>query len=111
MKYQAKNRSKRLRKKLKVDEFQELGFDVAWSFKEDITGAGIDDFIDQFFAQVIEPKALGFAGEGDVLWHGFVCTKQSGCCTDEQRSAVENWLKENGAQAVSVGELYDFWWS
>ena len=37
MKLEAKNRSRRLRKKLRVDEFKELGFDIAWKFKEDIT--------------------------------------------------------------------------
>lgn len=28
----AKNRSRRLRKKMHIDEFQEIGFSVAWSF-------------------------------------------------------------------------------
>lgn len=28
----AKNRSRRLRKKMHIDEFQELGFSVAWRF-------------------------------------------------------------------------------
>lgn len=30
----AKNRSRRLRKKMHIDEFQELGFSVAWRFPE-----------------------------------------------------------------------------
>lgn len=28
----AKNRSRRLRKKMHIDEFQELGFSVQWAF-------------------------------------------------------------------------------
>lgn len=111
MKFEAKNRSNRLRKKLKVDEYQELGFDVAWTMDESIQDHLIDEFIDTFFAGVIEPQGLGFAGEGDTLWHGLVCTKKSGSCTDAHRVAVENWLKDNGAKAVSVGKLYDFWWA
>ncbi len=33
----AKNRSRRLRKKMHIDEFQELGFSVAWRFPEGTT--------------------------------------------------------------------------
>jgi hypothetical protein len=111
MKLTAKNRSRRIRKKLRVDEFQELGFDVAWKLKDDITGDEIDTFIDNFFTQVIEPNNLGFGGEGDTLWHGLICTQTLGKCTDEDRAAVEKWLTENGATAVSVSELYDIWWA
>ena len=49
MKVDAKNRSQRLRKKLRVDEFKELGFDVAWQLNEDITSDELDAFIDKFF--------------------------------------------------------------
>lgn len=33
----AKNRSRRLRKKMHIDEFQELGFSVAWHFSQRLT--------------------------------------------------------------------------
>ncbi len=36
-------------KKLRVDEFKELGFDVAWQLNENITSDEIDVFIDKFF--------------------------------------------------------------
>ncbi|GAA5130062.1 50S ribosome-binding protein YggL [Thalassotalea piscium] len=111
MKIDAKNRSRRLRKKLRVDEFKELGFDVAWKFADDIDGEGIDTFMNKFFDEVIEPNGLGFGGEGDKIWHGLVCTQSLGQCTEEHRSAVEKWLKANGVTAVSVSELYDVWWA
>lgn len=111
MKFEAKNRSRRLRKKLRVDEFQELGFDIAWKLSEDVDAQAIDSFLDKFFAEAIEPNGLGFGGEGDSLWHGLVCTQSLGKCTDEHRSIVESWLKDNGASAVSVSELYDVWWA
>ncbi|WP_371185744.1 YggL family protein [Thalassotalea maritima] len=107
----AKSRSRRLRKKLRVDEFQELGFDVAWTFLEGTSNADIDAFIDRFFAEVIEPNGLGFAGEGDLVWHGLVCTQKLGQCTDEHRQAVKTWLTDNGVSAVEVSELYDVWWA
>ncbi|MDO6428345.1 YggL family protein [Thalassotalea sp. 1_MG-2023] len=111
MKFQAKNRSKRLRKKLRVDEYQEFGFDVAWKLPEDTDSEGIDNFIDKFFIEVIQPNKLGFGGEGDTIWHGLVCTEKLGSCTDTHRDIVEKWLKENGAVSVSVSPLYDVWWA
>ena len=111
MKAEAKNRSRRLRKKLRVDEFQELGFDVAWKVKDGITGDELDAFMNKFFEEVIEANELGFGGEGDTLWHGLICTQKLGSCTDENRAAVETWLKDNGATSVAVSELYDVWWA
>lgn len=111
MKVEAKNRSRRIRKKLRVDEFQELGFDVAWQFEEGTTGEQIDSFIDRFFAEVIQPNGLGYGGEGDLIWHGLICTQKLGKCTEEHRQLVESWLKDNGVKAVSVSALYDVWWA
>lgn len=111
MKYTAKNRTRRLRKKLRVDEYQELGFDIAWKLADDTDSDSLDTFIDNFFAEVIEPNQLGFGGEGDTIWHGLICTQSIGKCTEEHRKAVEAWLNENGATAVSVSELYDVWWA
>lgn len=111
MKAEAKNRSRRLRKKLRVDEFQELGFDIAWQLPADSSEDKVDSFVDDFIVQVIEPRGLGFGGEGDTLWHGLICTMKIGKCTEEDRQAVERWLTDNGATAVSVSELYDVWWA
>ena len=52
----AKNRNRRLRKKLRVDEFKELGFDLSWDFAEGTTEAQIDAILDGFIAEVIDPK-------------------------------------------------------
>lgn len=111
VKVDAKNRSERLKKKLRVGEYQELGFDIAWQLKDDSTDEAVDDFLSQFFAEVIEPNGLGFGGEGDTLWHGLICTQKLGKCTEEHRQLVEKWLTDNGATAVSVSELYDVWWA
>lgn len=111
MKVTAKNRSRRIRKKLRVDEFQEFGFDVAWQLKDGITGEELDAFIDKFFEEVIQPCGLSFGGEGDTLWHGLICTHAIGSCTEEHRAAVEKWLTAHGASSVAVSELYDVWWA
>lgn len=111
MKIIAKNRTRRLRKKLRVDEYQELGFDIAWKFSDGTSNEEIDAVIDRFFIESIEANGLGYAGEGDLLWHGLICTQKLGKCTDEHRQSVKAWLKSNGVEIVSVSELYDFWWS
>lgn len=111
MKIDAKSRNRRIRKKLRVDEYQELGFDVAWKLADDVDSDAVDAFISKFFAEAIEPNGLGFGGEGDVLWHGLICTQKIGKCTDEHRASVEAWLKGNGATAVAVSDLYDVWWA
>ena len=49
MKVDAKNRNRRLRKKLRVGEFQELGFDLAWKLEDGTDSEGIDQFIVKFF--------------------------------------------------------------
>ncbi len=38
----AKNRSRRLRKKMHIEEFQEVGFSVAWRFPEGTSVEQID---------------------------------------------------------------------
>ena len=52
----AKNRSRRLRKKMHIDEFQELGFSVAWRFPEGTSEEQIDKTVDDFINEVIEPN-------------------------------------------------------
>ncbi|AZQ83405.1 DUF469 domain-containing protein [Colwellia sp. Arc7-635] len=111
MKIDAKNRSNRLRKKLRVDEYQELGFDLAWKLDDGTDSEAIDAFLSKFFDEVIDPNCLGFGGEGDTLWHGLVCTQQIGKCTEEHRQLVEKWLTDNGATSVTVSALYDVWWA
>ena len=54
----AKNRSRRLRKKMHIDEFQELGFSVAWRFPEGTSEEQIDKTVDDFINEVIEPNKL-----------------------------------------------------
>lgn len=111
MKVNAKNRNRRLRKKLRVDEYQELGFDIGFKLDEKSSHEQVDAFINKFFSEAIEPQGLGFGGEGDTLWHGLVCTQKLGKCTEENRTNVEKWLTTNGATTVSVSELYDVWWA
>ena len=61
----ATNRSRRLRKKLCVDEFQELGFELTLNFKADLSDQTLDAFVDQFLDQAIAGNGLDYVGGED----------------------------------------------
>ena len=104
------NRSRRLRKKLRVDEFQEMGFDISFNFPVGTAEETIDAVVDALIDEVIEPRKLAFAGSGHPGLGRMVCTQQLGKCTDEDRSAVQTWLQGKGLEAVVVTELFDLWY-
>ncbi|MCC3747933.1 YggL family protein [Rouxiella badensis] len=106
----AKNRSRRLRKKLHIEEFQELGFSVKWHFAEGTSVETIDEFLDAFIDGVIAPNKLAFDGSGYLVWEGLVCLQEIGRCTDEHRQLVKKWLEDHKMQDVEVSELFDIWW-
>ncbi|MGL5286049.1 hypothetical protein SAMN05880558_115107 [Aeromonas sp. RU39B] len=104
------NRSRRLRKKLRVDEFQELGFDLNWNFPVNTSEAQIDALVDNFVRAIIEPRGLAFAGSGHLAWEGMICTQAIGKCSDEDRAAVEGWLRDQGMENVKATALFDIWY-
>ena len=89
------NRSRRLRKKLRVDEFQEMGFDIGFNFPVGTAEETIDAVVDALIDEVIEPRKLAFAGSGHLAWEGMICTQQ---------------LEGKGLEAVVVTELFDLWY-
>lgn len=104
----AKNRSRRLRKKLCVDEFQELGFEVQISYPESLTDEAIEAFYSDFIVEAIERNGLGLIGGPE---YSLVCLATRGSVTPEQRSAVESWLKGRSEPAsVEISELQDAWY-
>lgn len=109
MKENAK-RNRRIRKKLRVEEFKELGFEVSWQFPKGTDDAKIDSIVDGLIKEVIDVNGLGFAGGGDLEWEGIVCTQSIGQCTDEQRVAVKTYLEAQSLENVEVTELFDLWW-
>ncbi|MCA6953397.1 YggL family protein [Pectobacterium polaris] len=106
----AQARSRRLRKKLHIDEFQELGFSVSFRFPEGTSVEDIDQLMDKFVDDVIEPEGLAFEGSGYLLWEGLVCLQKIGHCTEEHRQLVSRWLEEQKLTDVKVSNLFDIWW-
>ncbi|CAE6941105.1 UNVERIFIED_CONTAM: yggL [Trichonephila clavipes] len=104
----ATNRSRRLRKKLCVDEFQELGFELTLNFKADLNDQTIDDFVDQFLDHAIAGNGLDYVGGED---YGLVCLAKRGSVAEEQRTAVEAWLKgRDELQGFEISPLLDVWY-
>ncbi|WP_034944717.1 YggL family protein [Erwinia oleae] len=106
----ATQRSRRLRKKMHIDEFQELGFSVAFSFPEGSSSETIDETVDALINEAIEPNGLAFDGSGYLQWEGLVCLQQTGKCTEEHRELVRKWLEDRKLGNVQVTELFDVWW-
>lgn len=47
-----------------IEEFREVGFSVAWRFPEGTSGEQVDQIVDDFINEVIEPNKLAFDGSG-----------------------------------------------
>lgn len=101
---------KRLRKKLRVGEFKELGFYVRFRLPEDISDDELDTVLDQFIEVAIEGNGLEFGGGGDTEWEGFVAVNGRGSVTEDQREKVIAWLSGNPKIVEhEVSELIDAW--
>ena len=102
---------KRLRKKLRLGEFREYGFDVSYRLRDDLPETEADDFLFRFLEKAIEANSLACGGGGRPPAYEFcVVSDHRGSPTQEQHSAVGSWL---GAQVEvvdhSVGEFFDAW--
>lgn len=103
-------RSRRLRKKMHIDEFQEIGFSVGWRFADDVSETQIDTTVDDFINEVIEPLGLAYDGSGYRKWEGLICTQQVGKCTPEHQQKVRQWLEARQLQDIRMSDLFDVWW-
>lgn len=100
----AKSRSRRLRKKLRLGEFQEMGF-----FYEATIKVGIDEhaFIDGLLSESMEPIGLAFGG---WVGGGAVSKMRRGSISEDERQAVLDWLAGRPeVQSLSATGLVDMW--
>ncbi|TBV00056.1 YggL family protein [Stutzerimonas kirkiae] len=103
----ATNRSRRLRKKLCVDEFQELGFEINLTYRESAGNSERDAFLEAFL-DTLEALGLGYVGGED---YGFVCLARRGSVDEAQRQQAQDWLAGRGELAeYSVSPLMDVWY-
>ncbi|MEG9311609.1 YggL family protein [Klebsiella pneumoniae] len=106
----AKNRSRRLRKKMHIDEFQELGFSVACVSRKGPAKSRSTRRSTILIEEVIEPNKLAFDGSGYLSWEGLICMQEIGKCTEEHQAIVRKWLEARKLEDVRTSELFDVWW-
>lgn len=102
----SKHHNRRLRKKLRIGEFQELGFEVSFALRPDLSEADSIRFWDGFIAEAIEAHGLAFGGGTE----GFITAWGRGSATDIHRELVRAWLTSRSeVSSVRVGPLIDAW--
>ncbi len=82
-------RNQRQRKKMHLAEFQELGFLVQWQFAEGTSVEQIDNTVDRFISEVIQPNGLAYEGSGYLHWEGLVCLEKIGKCDASHQELVK----------------------
>ena len=103
-----KRRSRRLRKKLHIGEFQEWGFEFAADLHSPLTPDEEESLMDRVLAEIIEKRSLGLGGG---ITGGFIAAWGRGSATDEDREAVQQWMSARPEwKAVRVGPLIDAWY-
>lgn len=103
-----RRRSRRLRKKLHLGEFQEFGLQIQLQFK---TGYQTEAIWHEWISW-LESQHLSFGGGGsDRHLAGFVTQNGHGSLTEQHRSQIQLWLSQQPwLQHAQVSELIDAWY-
>lgn len=100
----SRHRSRRLRKKLFLDEFQQMGFSVAFKLDPELPRDQAEILWDRFLDEAIEGNGLSCGGGGS--WHEahFYVMPAYGpghrSAQPHQRTAVLEWFEANRDQGV-----------
>ena len=102
---------RRLRKKRRVAEFTQLGFNVRYSVRENMSPEALDDLLDRFILEAIEANGLLCGGGGGpVEWHFLAYPQGRRSASEADASLVGEWLKEQEAiSGFSLGSFEDLW--
>ena len=108
----AKNRSRRLRKKLHVDEFQEFGFEVAIRFEDSVdTEEAVVAIVDHWLVDAMDKNGLMFGGastHSPGSLGGFISKSDRGTLTEEHRALIKDWLTaQDNVKNFKIGPLVD----
>lgn len=106
-----KNRSRRLRKKLHVGEFQEFGVEL--TFTIDLTLVGFEEALD-LWIDFVETQGWGFYGGGDQSGQeisGYLCQFAGGTLTESDREWAAHWLSaQSWVTTHQLAPLSDAWY-
>lgn len=107
---QRSSRSRRLRKKLYLDEFATQGFDLDFEFTQEMDADQLDVFIEEFMAGAIDANDLAFMGSAcaETIAGVVIRIGRYDSVTAEQRQAVADWLSAHASvKSSECGELTD----
>lgn len=97
---------KRLRKKLRLQEFQEMGFHVNFEVNIPFTNEAEYAFFDKLF-DFVDAQGLSIGGSMNSF---YVTRAKRASTTDTDREALEAWLHQQPeVSAVKVWPLDDAW--
>ncbi|WP_322043728.1 YggL family protein [Paraburkholderia sp. J67] len=107
----AARHNQRQRKKLRLGEFQELGFAVSAALHRPLDVEQRDILIDAFIEECVEASGLLFGGGMSSTLSGYlVADGIRASATDAQREAVRAWLDARAeVESVTVEPLSDAW--
>lgn len=101
---------KRLRKKQRVGEFRQMGFEVRFKVRDVVPDSRLDAFWDTFIGEAVEASGLVCAGGCGREWDLFVTPAGRATATDRHRATVEAWLRDrNDVEQIEIGDLQDAW--
>lgn len=101
---------RRLRKKLRLKEFQEMGFHLSYRFANGTPVAVRDRHLAEFI-DFIEGQQLTCGGGGDESVSYFIAHVPRGSVSEAQQAAVKAWLAtRTEVAAVQTGPLVDAWY-
>lgn len=105
-----RHRSRRLRKKLRIGEFQEFGCEIEVVFATN--ALSLADALDNWITHV-ESQRWQFGGGGDEQedrFGGFLCARPGSSLTEDERSDLGSWLQsQTWVKTFFVGALQDAW--
>ena len=103
---------KRQRKKLRLGEFQELGFEIRYQTAGDLPKEERDALLFDLLDNALEKNGLLAGGIGENPIDLFVVADDNrGSVTEEQRLAVQQWLAGDSRIAeFQITPLIDAWY-
>ena len=106
-----KTRSRRLRKKLHLGEFQEFGFQLTFVLKPELVS--FEEALDRWLA-FIESQGWGFGGGGALSGReigGYLCQFAGGTLTESDREQTAQWLtSQSWVASHQIAPLSDAWY-